>query len=167
MMETSAPFLSLIANSQVECHALDSYVYQHIPLTQIMQVHTVSLDAQGLTLSAPLAPNHNHQAGAFGGSLASLAMLAGWGVLWLALKHGRGTVIVVRDTHMEFLRPVNGEMQAICALPTAGAWDRFTHTLARRHKARLDLHIEIICKTVVCARCTGQFVAYHQTADHG
>jgi thioesterase domain-containing protein len=167
MTETSAHFLPLIANSQVECRALESYIYKHIPLTQAMQVQTVSLDAHGLTLSAPLAANHNHQSSAFGGSLASLAMLAAWGLLWLALEHGHGTVIVVRDTHMEFMRPVKGELQARCALPSAGAWDRFTHTLTRRHKARLDLHIELIGKTVVCARCAGQFVAYHETADNG
>lgn len=166
MTETPAKFLTLIANSQVECRALDSYVYKHIPLTQAMQVHSVSLDAQGLILSAPLAANHNHQASAFGGSLASLAMLAGWGLLWLALEHGRGIVIVVRDTHMEFLRPVKGELQAKCALPISGAWDRFNHTLARRHKSRLGLHVEIICKAVVCARCTGQFVAYHESPDN-
>jgi len=167
MTVTSAHFQALIANSQFECRALDNYVYKHIPLTQAMQVRATSLDAHGLTLSAPLAANHNHQANAFGGSLASLAMLAGWGLLWLALEHGHGTNIVVRDMHMEFLRPVNGVLKATCALPMAMAWEKFTHTLTRRHKARLELRIEIICEAVLCARCTGMFVTYHQTTGNG
>lgn len=165
MTETSEHFQALIADSQVECRALGSYIYKHIPLTQAMQARATSLDAHGLTLSAPLAANHNHQASAFGGSLASLAMLAGWGLLWLGLEHGHGTNIVVRDMHMEFLRPVNGALMATCALPTTMVWEKFTHTLARRHKARLELCIEIICETVLCSRSIGQFVAYHKDAS--
>lgn len=167
MTDPSAHFLPLIANSQVECRALDSYVYKHIPLTQTMQVHATSLDTQGLTLTAPLAANHNHQASAFGGSLASLAMLAGWGLLWLGLEHGRGTSIVVRDTCMEFLRPVNAGLLATCALPTNAVWDKFSAMLTRRHKARLELRIEIICEALLCARCTGMFVAYHGATVDG
>jgi len=167
MTAPSAQFLPLIVNSQVECRALDTYIYKHIPLTQAMQAHVASLDAHGLKLTAPLAANHNHQASAFGGSLASLAMLAGWGLLWLGLEHGHGTNIVIRDMRMEFLRPVNSILNATCALPAAATWEKFTHTLARRHKSRLDLHIEIICEAATCARCTGQFVAYHHVTTDG
>ncbi|MGA9855451.1 MAG: YiiD C-terminal domain-containing protein [Gammaproteobacteria bacterium] len=167
MTVTPAHFLPLIANSQVECRALDTYIYKHIPLTRAMQVHAASLDAHGLTLTAPLAANHNHQASAFGGSLASLAMLAGWGLLWLGLEHGRDTNIVVRDAHMEFLRPVMGILSATCAHPTAAAWEKFLHTLARRHKARLDLRIAINCERVTCALCAGQFVAYYERGNDG
>ena len=167
MTAIAAQFLPLIADSQVACRALDTYIHKHIPLTQAMQAHVASLDAHGLKLTAPLAANHNHQASAFGGSLASLAMLAGWGLVWLGLEHARGTNIVIRDMHMEFLHPVNGVLNATCTLPTAAAWERFTHTLARRHKSRLDLHIEIICHTETCARCTGQFVAYHHVTSDG
>jgi thioesterase domain-containing protein len=167
MTTNATRFNELMANSRHECQELDDYIYKHIPLTQAIQVHSISLDIYGLTLAAPLAPNHNHQASAFGGSLASLAMLAGWGLLWLGLKHGQDANIVVRDLHMEFLRPVNGLMNAVCALPTAAAWEKFTLTLDRRHKARLDLRIEVICQAVMCARCTGQFVAFHHINRDG
>jgi thioesterase domain-containing protein len=162
MTGTSAHFQTLIANSQAECRALDSYIHKNIPLTQAMQAHAISLDTSGLTLGAPLAANHNHQANAFGGSLASLAMLAGWGLIWLALKRGRSTIIVVHDMQMEFMRPVNGELQANCELPTFSGWEKFTNTLDRRHKARLKLCVKITCAGELCARCSGQFVAYHE-----
>ena len=167
MTEASAHFRKLLADSQTECRALETYLRKHIPLTQAMQVRAASLDAHGLTLSAPLAANHNHQGSAFGGSLASLAVLAGWGLLWLALDHGRGTNIVVRDMHMEFLHPVNGGLHAACALPAPAAWEKFTATLTRRRKARLEVRIEILCESVTCARCTGLFVAYHEAAGDG
>ncbi len=146
---------------------LEAYLYAHIPLVRYMQVQVSACDATGLTLTAPLAANINHQSSAFGGSLASLAVLAGWGLLWLAQDHGRSTNIVVRDMHMEFLHPVNGGLRATCALPTTAAWEKFTATLIRRRKARLELRIEIICDAVLCARCTGLFVAYHETAGGG
>ena len=167
MTEASAHFRKLLADSQAGCRALETYLRKHIPLTQAMQVQAASLDAHGLTISAPLAANHNHQDSAFGGSLASLAVLAGWGLLWLAQDHGRSTNIVVRDMHMEFLHPVNGGLRATCALPTTAAWEKFTATLIRRRKARLELRIEIICDAVLCARCTGLFVAYHEAAGSG
>ncbi|HVC37661.1 MAG TPA: YiiD C-terminal domain-containing protein [Gammaproteobacteria bacterium] len=167
MTEASAHFRKLLADPQAECRALETYVRAHIPLTQAMQVHATTLDAHGLTLSAPLAANHNHQDSAFGGSLASLAMLAGWGLLWLSLDHGRGINIVVRDMHMDFLHLVNGGLRATCALPTIAAWEKFTATLTRRRKARLELRIEIICDAVLCARCTGMFVAYREAAGDG
>jgi len=166
MTEACAYISKLLANPQAECLALDSYVHKHIPLTQAMQAHAVSLSTSGLTLGAPLSVNYNHQGSAFGGSLASLAVLTGWGLLWLLLDHGRGANIVVRDMHMDFLRPVNGALQASCALPNASAWGKFTDTLARRHKARLELRIEILCEAAVCARCTGVFAAYHETASN-
>ena len=166
---TGAParFVTLIADADTECPALLSYLHQHIPLTRSMQVNTASLDVHGLALETPLAPNHNHKASAFGGSIASLAMLAGWGLVWLALEHGHGTTIVVRDVRLEYLRPVRDVFRAVCAFPAAKTWERFMHTLGRRHKARLDLDIAIICGEAVCAGCTGRFVAYHPARGNG
>ena len=94
-------------------------------------------------------------------------MLAGWGLVWLALDHGNGTTIVVRYVRLEYLRPVRDSFRAVCAFPAARSWEKFTHMLDRRHKARLDLEIVIICGEAVCARCTGRFVAYHQTHGNG
>ncbi|MDE2235353.1 MAG: YiiD C-terminal domain-containing protein [Gammaproteobacteria bacterium] len=167
MSGTPERFITLTANANTECPALVSYLHQHIPLTRDMQVNTAGLDVNGLALESPLAPNHNHQASAFGGSIASLAMLAGWGLVWLALDHGHGTTIVVRDVRLEYLRPVRDVFRAVCPLPTVKTWEKFMHTLDRRHKARLDLEIAILCGETVCARCSGRFVAYHSTRGNG
>ena len=55
---------------------LERYMLAHIPLVAQMRVRVASLDEKGLTLTAPLAPNINHERTAFGGSLASLMTLA-------------------------------------------------------------------------------------------
>ena len=61
---------------------LQGFLDEHIPLTRAIQLRVASLDDSGLRLEAPLAPNVNDKGTAFGGSLASLLTLAGWGLLW-------------------------------------------------------------------------------------
>lgn len=159
-------FSPLYTDPVARLSALEAYLRAHIPLTGAMQVHAPTLDQHGLCLSAPLAANRNHQGSAFGGSLASLAVLAGWGLLWLLLDQGHGTNIVVRDMQMEFLHPVQGSLLARCAWPAAQAWEKFNLTLKRRHKARLELQTEIHCQERLCARCTCLFVAQGGTPEH-
>jgi thioesterase domain-containing protein len=60
---------------------LQAYLHEHIPLTRALAVEVVEVGLQRVQLAAPLAPNRNHRQTAFGGSVASLAMLAGWS--WL------------------------------------------------------------------------------------
>ncbi len=149
MMEI--PPLSLSdRKSQVECHALDSYVYQHIPLTKLLQGTWFRLDAKGLTLTRrwpPTQPSGRHSVA------VSRALPCSWlWGSWLALKHGRGTVIVVRDTHMEFLRPVNVKCKpyARCQPPAHGIDSPIRWLDGTRHGWHCISKSSV--KMVVCAR---------------
>lgn len=42
-------------------------IYDMIPLSEALGVELVSYDGHALLVSAPLAPNHNHQGTGFGG----------------------------------------------------------------------------------------------------
>lgn len=141
-----------------------AYMHSCIPLVAQMQVQSPLLDAAGLSLSAPLAPNINHERTAFGGSLVSLATLACWGYLWLLLEDERGMHVVVNEANMHYLKPVTGALTARCAAPDAPALQRFLDTLARRGKARLELKAAITQDGVLCAEYTGSFVAYRADA---
>lgn len=146
---------------------LEAYLHAHIPLVQHMQARVDTCNAAGLTLSAPLAANLNHEGTAFGGSLDSLAMLACWGLVWLLLEHEPAVHIVVAESRMQFLRPVTDTLVARCALPDAAARQTFIETLQRRNKARLELQAEITRPHAVCAKFAGYFVAYRNTACGG
>lgn len=161
-----AHFRTLYADPVTRLGTLEAYLRTHIPLTGAMQVQAATLDQHGLCLNAPLVANRNHQGSAFGGSLASLAVLAGWGLLWLLLDEGRGANIVVRDMQMEFLHPVQGLLSAHCAWPALQDWEKFSHTLQRRHKARLELRTEIHDQDRLCARCVCLFVAQSGAPEH-
>ncbi|MBU6420625.1 MAG: YiiD C-terminal domain-containing protein [Gammaproteobacteria bacterium] len=143
---------------------LEVYLHAHIPLVQHMHARVDTCNAAGLTLSAPLAANLNHEGTAFGGSLDSLAMLACWGLVWLLLEPGPAAHIVVAESRMQFLRPVTDILIARCAMPEATARQTFLDTLQRRNKARLKLQAEITQSHAVCAKFAGQFVAYGNSA---
>lgn len=57
---------------------INTYLEEHIPITRHLGVRLVLRDASGLRLAMPLASNLNHRQSAFGGSIGSLGILAGW-----------------------------------------------------------------------------------------
>ena len=139
---------------------LQAYLHAHIPLVRHLQVRVDHCDASGVTLSAPLAANTNHEGTAFGGSLECLAMLACWGAVWLLLEHEARVHIVVAESRMRFLRPVTGMLIARGALPEAAILEKFRDTLQRRNKARIELQAGINQDHGAGAQFDGRFVAY-------
>jgi thioesterase domain-containing protein len=105
-------------------------------------------DGAGLELVAPLAPNINDKGCAFGGSMASLMTLAGWGLVELALRaRGIECGIYVGDSLVRYREPLFGELRATARFMEADALDTFLKTLAARGKARIQ---------VACAIAGGQ-----------
>ena len=141
---------------------LQQYMLDTIPLVHPMHVRVAACDATGLRLTAPLAPNINHERTAFGGSLASLATLACWGYLWLLLEDHPGMHMVVNEAQIRYLRPVSGELSARCPAPPEEDLKKFLDTLGRRGRARLPLRAEFREADGLCAEYTGSFVAYRE-----
>ena len=65
---------------------LTAYLHEHIPLTAAMGVRVLEARPERVRLRAPLGPNLNHRATAFGGSLSGLGILAGWCVMHVRLR---------------------------------------------------------------------------------
>lgn len=163
MPESSRGFLPASPRDRTaRSRALQAYLHRHIPLVRHMQVQVAGFDARGLTLTAPLAANINHQTTAFGGSLASLATLACWGLTWLLLEQAHDPHIVISEAHIVYLRPVTEALVAHCALPEETQLKNFLAMLERRHKARLELKAQILQGKTPCARFTGTCVAYRE-----
>jgi thioesterase domain-containing protein len=92
---------------------LEAVLWEQIPLTKAMGLEVVEASAAKVVLKAPLEPNHNHKATAFGGSLYSLAVLAGWSLLWIRLKQaGLEGHVVIANTDVQYLKPVVDDFQA-------------------------------------------------------
>jgi thioesterase domain-containing protein len=136
----------------------EAYLYAKIPITRAMGAKVESYDGGSLVMTAPLEVNHNHLGTAFGGSLAAVATLAGYALLWLKLGD-RESHIVIRKSSTEYLRPVRKEIRAICHAPSDTAFRAFQTTFARAGKARLWLEVSVEEDGEVCMTYRGLYVA--------
>ncbi|TAL75358.1 MAG: thioesterase [Rhodanobacter sp.] len=121
-------------------HELVRFMYDRIPLARAMALELAAYDEHHLCLRVPLAPNVNDKGCAFGGSLASLMTLAGWGLVELALR-ARGEVcdVYVGESTVRYLQPVWADFSAEARLAEGADWARFFTTLAARGKARTEV----------------------------
>lgn len=153
----------LAASTQIQsltlsAEQLEKFFKENIPLTSHMQISVDSVDNTSLVLSAPLAPNANHHDTAFGGSIASLAVLCGWG--WLHHQtQDMDCSLVVQKTTMTYLKPVRGRFTARCQRPPAEAWQRFVETLQKHGRARSELRVEVMHAESLCAELTAIYAA--------
>jgi len=124
--------------------ALQATFEHEIPITCQIGMEVASYDGTRLALRAPLAPNINHKATAFAGSLNAVATLAGWGLVWLILRERelRGT-IVIHESSSHYHFPVRDDFLAVCAMPATQHVETFVTGLQRRGKARLALSVNI------------------------
>jgi thioesterase domain-containing protein len=138
--------------------ATERFFHEQIPLTKAMGVRVEAHDGKQLVLTAPLEANHNHLGTAFGGSLAALATLAGYGLLWLELGN-RDAHIVIRRSELDYRHPVTGPLWAICRKPSEAELAAFRTTFAKAGKARVRLAVTVEEAGRVCVTFTGTFVA--------
>ncbi len=145
-------------NADQRLRETEKFLHEQIPLTRAMQVRVESYDAQQLVLTAPLAPNHNHLGTAFGGSLAALVMLAGYGLLWLELGD-RAAHLVISESTLKFRRPVRALLRATCRRPGEAKMAAFKAEFAAKAKARIRLVVAIEEEGQTAVEFTGTYVA--------
>lgn len=139
---------------------LEHTLHAEIPLSLAMGIRVAGYDGALLQLTAPLAPNINHKCTAFGGSLYSLAVLCGWGLLHLKLAEAQlQKHIVIQDADIRYLLPVDQAMYAECRLDT-GKFQAFLLTLEKHGRARLSLEVAIKCGDQVAVTFSGRYVVH-------
>ena len=140
--------------------ALAAYLAEHIPMAAAMNVEVAVASPARVLLRAPLEPNVNHRGTAFGGSIGSIAILAGWSWLWVILRErARQPTLVIRDARTEYLRPVPGSFSAETRPPDDEAFTRFVAGLDRHGSGKIELTAEILADGEIAARFTGLYVA--------
>jgi thioesterase domain-containing protein len=139
--------------------------YSKIPITRAMGVRVEGYDGERLVLSAPLEANVNHLGTGFGGSLNTLAVLSGYGLLWLELQDTE-CHIVIRKSSVSYERPVRGDIHAVCVRPSEEALAEFKQTFQQKGRARIKLFATIEDQGVVAVRFEGIFVALGESESH-
>lgn len=146
--------------SGVDLDAVTVYLHDHIPLTAHMGVSVVGYDKQSVRLEAPLEPNLNHRNTAFGGSLSTLGILAGWTLLHLRLQEaGIANRLVIQKSEMDFKRPAMNTLEAVCQQTDLAEWDQFKQMIVEKEKSRMMLMTEIYSAGELVAVNKGVFVS--------
>lgn len=117
---------------------LEDTMHSLTPISRVMGISVVSYDGESLTVTAPLAPNINPHQSAFGGSLYSIAALAGWGLIQMKLSElllDCNTVVMSGEVSYE--RPVLQQLLCVCSLPNDSA--KVFETLDREGSASATL----------------------------
>lgn len=137
---------------------LEAYLHHHIPISKAMGIQVVEASLEQVLLSAPFASNINHKKTVFGGSLHAVATLACWCLLHQHLRD-QSFQIVITESEVAYLAPVEADFEAECRLPKAEKWQRFLKTLHAKHKARIQLSAEIYYKHRIAVEYRGTFAA--------
>jgi len=145
---------------------LQQIIHRDIPLTQGMGLRVKKITTDSVTLVAPLESNLNHQNTAFGGSISSILILAGWSLLYLRLKP-LGTLghIVTQETNIKFLQPVSGEIVAFCQIESDEQFDRFIKMFRKQGLARIQLTAQIRSNQGIAVEFSGTYIAQSEKAE--
>lgn len=140
--------------------AVAAYLHEHIPISRAMGIGVIEAGVDRVALQAPLEPNVNHRSTVFGGSCASVAILAAWTLVHLRVQ-ATGMVgrVVIQRGATEYRLPIQGTFVATCASPGAPAWDRFVRALRRRGQARIELDAVVTSDGETVATFSGAYVA--------
>lgn len=122
---------------------LGATLQDELPVTRSLGIQPASYRRGSLTLRAPLAPNVNHAGSAFAGSLNAIATLAGWSLVWIALReHGVAGRVIIQDSSIQYLRPVVSDFWARTGPADPADLERLLAAVARRGRGRLALTVE-------------------------
>ncbi|HSH38004.1 MAG TPA: YiiD C-terminal domain-containing protein [Chthoniobacterales bacterium] len=155
---THVPWIGRTMKTPDELRGAEEFFHTKIPLTRAMGVRVVCDDERRFVVTAPVALNYNHLHTAFGGSINAVAMLAGYGLLWMQLR-GEAAHVVIAESSIRFLQPVRETIRAICARPDAHELETFHSTLRAKSKAKIALHVRVEEDGKVAAELVATFVA--------
>jgi thioesterase domain-containing protein len=128
--------------------AFERELLADIPLARAIQLRVTDWNGDRLLMTAPLPPNINDKGCAFGGSLASVMTLAGWGLIVLKLRSlGRKCDVFVQDSTIRYLAPVWTDFAAEANLADGESWDSFIALLGERGRSRL----RVVCRVPLAA----------------
>lgn len=124
---------------------LQSIFDKKIPITQSIKIKVKEFNNNQLELFAPLKENINHVNTAFGGSLYNLAVLTGWGMVYMIQQENNldGNILIF-DSSISYPKPVNTDMKAVCDVSSQlEEVKRFVKIYKRKKISRITLKINI------------------------
>jgi len=139
---------------------LDAH-YQAMPPVAAMGVSINGYDGESLRLRAPLALHVNDKGCAFGGSMASLMTLAGWGLFTLRLRAAAlDAEVFVADSSVKYREPLYADLVVEAWRAGDESWEDALDALRTRGRARMFLAACVrLPDGTVAAESRARFVA--------
>jgi len=146
--------------SDLDSHEITRYLHEQIPITAAMEIEVAEFSGPSVRVTAPLAANLNHQQSAFGGSISTVGIVAGWAVLWGNFRIRSLPInLVIAHTETEMGRPACGDLVAVTRPLGDKAISELLLALEQFGKARTNVTADIFCQDQLVAKSTGTFVA--------
>lgn len=140
--------------------ALESHILENIPLADAMDLKVRRYTGDELEMTAPLPPNVNDKGCAFGGSMASLLTLAGWGLVELGLRaQGLECDIYVGDSKLRYHEPVWGELRGVARFTEHGTLAKLAAAVRGHGKGNALVVCEIAGNRRPATTLTARFFA--------
>jgi thioesterase domain-containing protein len=123
---------------------LQQRIRDEFPLASHIGIEVEYAADDGLVLSAPFAPNANHNGTAFGGSQFCIGVLTGWAwaTRYLAVRQVAADAVIQEST-IRYLAPARGSLRAVLQPPTAEAIEKFRRMLGRGGRGRVRLKVDL------------------------
>ncbi|MCK4565641.1 MAG: YiiD C-terminal domain-containing protein, partial [Verrucomicrobia bacterium] len=113
-----------------------------------------------LELTAPLQPNINDKGTAFAGSISSLLVLAGWGVVTLRLQEaGIRADVAVSRSETDYKRPIRSDMRSIADVSN-GQIDQLILDLTENQRGRIKIQSRLFSQGKRCADMSAHYVVF-------
>jgi thioesterase domain-containing protein len=133
-------------------------LFQDIAPAQAMQIAVDSFTGNRLELCAPLEPNLNDKGTGFAGSITSMLVLAGWGLITLHLREaGVQAEVVVSKSETQYRSPVRGELCSIAEVD-GEQLKQLVADYSETSRGRLDVSIRLTSEGETCATMTACYV---------
>ena len=139
---------------------IQQFIDQEIPIARKMGIKVNSYLPTRIVLDIPLRANSNHRHTAFGGSIYSGLVLAGWCLLIgnLQANNLAGDVVIQRG-EVEYYRTINDDFEVSCALVVMVQISSFLDRFSQKGKAKIMLNSTIRVRDELLAEFTGKYVA--------
>ena len=147
--------------NRIKIKALEAVLHTDIPLTNHIGITVGELTDTSLSLHAPLESNINHKSTAFGGSIYSVSVLSGWGLIYSIMQqHHLTGHIVIQESNTKFIRPVTTDITTNCCFDSVEQYQKFLNMYKRKGLARIRLESRILCADEIAVIFNGTYVVH-------
>ena len=139
---------------------MNQLLQEHILLCAFMQLKIISLSANAIATTAPLAPNQNMHGTGFAGAQYSLAVATGWALVHNRLDEaGVKGQLVVKEATIHYKRPVTGDLELnACFHDSVIAEDTLVQGLSELGRVKFPLIVNIYSNGKKCGYLDASYI---------